>query len=48
MFRIPEALRLPLLDAIKGHWDEAEILAAGAIELVPGFGRPQFGTLCNL
>ena len=48
MFRIPEVLRLPLLSAFRGHWDEAEIVAGGAIELVPGFGKTQFGAACDL
>ncbi len=44
MFRIPEPRRQPLMDAVFGHWGEAEIVAGVPIEIVPGFGRTQFGT----
>jgi hypothetical protein len=45
MERIAEAQRLPMMDAIHGHWGEAETEAGVAIEIVPGFGRPQFFNL---
>lgn len=34
-----------MMDAVFGHWGEAETEAGAAIEIVPGFGRTQFGTL---
>ena len=45
MARIPEALRLQILDAHLGHYAEANTINGTPIELVAGFGLAQLQTL---
>lgn len=42
MARIPEPNRLPVVDANIGHWTEANVVAGSPIEIVAGYGLPQF------
>lgn len=44
MPRIPEALRLPMVDAHLAHYAEANAINGSAIELIPGVGLPQIQT----
>ena len=41
MARIPEALRLAIIDGHSTHWTEAEVLNGGPILIVVGYGLPE-------
>ncbi len=41
MARIPEALRLAIIDGHITHWTEAEVLNGGPILIVAGYGLPE-------
>jgi len=44
MARIPETLRLGIIDAHITHWTEAEVVNGAAIVIVLGYGLPQLVT----